>query len=139
MERDNHTSDAALAMRDIRKTFNGLVRALKGVDFAWNAARYRAPRRKRRREVDVDELWGGVVEADRGEIVRNGLGVRIKNSADAKRHGIGFIHQELHLVPDLTVYENIFLGNERMTSVGTLARRAMIRETEAISRECACR
>jgi len=36
---------------------------------------------------------------------------------DAMKLGIGIIHQELNLIPDLTVYENIFLGREKRNSV----------------------
>jgi putative multiple sugar transport system ATP-binding protein len=31
---------------------------------------------------------------------------------DSEKAGIGIIYQELALVPEMTVYENIFLGNE---------------------------
>lgn len=47
-----------------------------------------------------------------GEILINGQPQRFTGVADSERVGIGIIYQELALVPELTVYENIFLGHE---------------------------
>ncbi len=47
-----------------------------------------------------------------GEIVINGQPQRFSGIADSERAGIGIIYQELALVPEMTVYENIFLGHE---------------------------
>lgn len=47
-----------------------------------------------------------------GELFLDGAPLRFKNIADAERTGIAVIYQELALVPDLSVAENIFLGNE---------------------------
>ena len=47
-----------------------------------------------------------------GNILVEGKIVSFRNSKDAETHGIGVIYQELALVPEMTVAENIFLGNE---------------------------
>jgi putative multiple sugar transport system ATP-binding protein len=47
-----------------------------------------------------------------GEILFSGTPQRFMGIADSERAGIAIIYQELALVPDLTVYENIFLGHE---------------------------
>jgi D-xylose transport system ATP-binding protein len=47
-----------------------------------------------------------------GDILVEGQVVSFQNSKDAEKHGIGVIYQELALVPEMTVAENIFLGNE---------------------------
>lgn len=47
-----------------------------------------------------------------GELRRNGAPLQLKGVADAARAGIGVIYQELALIPELSVAENIFLGNE---------------------------
>lgn len=47
-----------------------------------------------------------------GEILIEGNPVRFFSIKDSERAGIAIIHQELSLVPEMTVYENIFLGNE---------------------------
>ncbi|HOJ01666.1 MAG TPA: sugar ABC transporter ATP-binding protein [Anaerolineaceae bacterium] len=47
-----------------------------------------------------------------GEIIFNGTVQKYANISDSKKAGIAIIYQELALVPELTVYENIFLGHE---------------------------
>jgi len=47
-----------------------------------------------------------------GDIVLNGQVQRFNNISDSERAGIAIIYQELALIPELTVYENIFLGHE---------------------------
>ncbi|MCS6995144.1 MAG: sugar ABC transporter ATP-binding protein [Anaerolineales bacterium] len=47
-----------------------------------------------------------------GEILFNGQVQRFSGIRDSEQAGIGIIYQELALVPEMTVYENIFLGNE---------------------------
>lgn len=47
-----------------------------------------------------------------GEILVNGDVQRFRGIRDSERVGIAIIYQELALIPDLTVYENIFVGNE---------------------------
>lgn len=54
----------------------------------------------------------GVYQADGGEIYIFGNKVNFKNYKEAQNFGIGIIFQELSLIPHLTVWENIFLGNE---------------------------
>jgi D-xylose transport system ATP-binding protein len=47
-----------------------------------------------------------------GELYMDGKPLRLKSIAEAEEAGISVIYQELALVPDLSVAENIFLGNE---------------------------
>ncbi len=47
-----------------------------------------------------------------GEIIFNGMVQKYSNISDSKKAGIAIIYQELALIPELTVYENIFLGHE---------------------------
>lgn len=47
-----------------------------------------------------------------GEIIFNGEEQRFRSIRDSEQAGIAIIYQELALIPELTVYENIFLGNE---------------------------
>ena len=54
----------------------------------------------------------GFYEADAGEILVNGEAVRIRESRDAIRHGIGMVHQHFMLVDVFTVIENVILGAE---------------------------
>lgn len=54
-------------------------------------------------------ILGGVLDADSGSVVIDGKTMRFSSPADSLAAGIAFIHQELNLIGDLTVYENIFL------------------------------
>lgn len=47
-----------------------------------------------------------------GEILFGGEVQRFNSISDSEKAGIAIIYQELALVPDLTVYENIFIGHE---------------------------
>ena len=48
-----------------------------------------------------------------GEIIYQGKECNFKNVRDSEKTGIGIIHQELALIPYLSIAENVFLGNER--------------------------
>lgn len=47
-----------------------------------------------------------------GEIILDGQEQKFGNISDSKKAGIAIIYQELALIPEMTVYENIFLGHE---------------------------
>lgn len=61
------------------------------------------------------KILGGVYQPDGGEIFVNGNPVSIRNVNDATNYGIGFVHQELNVLDNLTVAENVFLGREPKT------------------------
>ena len=52
----------------------------------------------------------GILRPDSGEIHLNGEAVEITSPARAQELGIGFVHQEIALCPDMTVAENIFMA-----------------------------
>jgi len=58
------------------------------------------------------KVISGEYQADGGTIRYKGREARFASSADAQREGIVMIHQELNLVPHLSVAENIFLARE---------------------------
>ena len=57
-------------------------------------------------------LLQGVERPDAGEIFVNGASVHFANPGDALRCGIGMVHQEFMIAPDLTLLENLVLGEE---------------------------
>jgi ribose transport system ATP-binding protein len=63
-------------------------------------------------------LLGGAIAPTSGSILINGIPVRFASPGEALHVGIATVHQELHLVPALTVAENIFLGRLPVTSRG---------------------
>ncbi len=59
----------------------------------------------------------GIYQKDGGKILYKGKEINIRNPREAQQLGIGMIHQELNLMPHLTVAENIYIGREPMTGV----------------------
>jgi ABC-type sugar transport system ATPase subunit len=76
------------------------------------------------------KILGGIYEKNEGDIYIEGKKADIKSVEDARAAGISIIHQELVLVPYLTVAENIFLGREAQKN-GFLDSRKMIQDTQA--------
>jgi putative multiple sugar transport system ATP-binding protein len=55
-----------------------------------------------------------------GDIVIKGELMKFRRIRDSEKAGIAIIYQELALVPEMTVYENIFLGNEIKNAAGVV-------------------
>ncbi|HEV7252747.1 MAG TPA: sugar ABC transporter ATP-binding protein [Mesorhizobium sp.] len=118
-----------LEMIGVSKTFGG-VHALRDVDFDL-------------REGEVHGLVGengagkstmmkiiaGVHHDFEGEMRVAGSPVKLRSPRDALAAGIGMVHQELAIVPDLTVAENVFLGHQP-TRAGAVDWRRMSREAK---------
>ena len=104
--------ESALSVVNVDKSFPG-VHALKEVSFE-----------VRRGEViglvgengagksTLMKILSGVYQPDSGKIEIAGQPTRFENAADANRKGIGMVFQEQSLLTNLTVGENIYLGNE---------------------------
>jgi ribose transport system ATP-binding protein len=58
------------------------------------------------------KILTGIYERDAGKVFIKGNAVHFKNPKEAEQAGIAVIHQELNIIPYLTVYENMFLGKE---------------------------
>jgi len=59
------------------------------------------------------KIVAGIECPTSGKIFLDGVEVNFKDTAEARAKGIGIIHQELSLFPNLNVYQNIFMANER--------------------------
>lgn len=71
----------------------------------------------------------GQLKQDGGTVLIEGQPLLHADPREARRLGVGIIPQELAPYPDLTVYENLFVGRELRTRAGLLDRRRMIDET----------
>jgi ribose transport system ATP-binding protein len=72
------------------------------------------------------KILSGVYQYDAGDILVAGKPTRFLDSADANSQGIGMVFQEQSLLTNLTVGENIYLGNERQfTRFGIVDWRAL--------------
>lgn len=80
-------------------------------------------------------ILGGNFAANSGQVYFNGQHLVDMNPRKVFQMGIGFVHQELNLINDLTVYENLFLGEEITNKWGTLNKTQMrIRSKEVLSK-----
>src|SRR5688500_8734811 len=78
------------------------------------------------------KILSGAVRADAGEILLDGSRVDLDGPLRARRLGISTIHQELSLVPHLSVAENIFLGKTPTLWAGIVDSRRMRREARRV-------
>ncbi|MFM5207134.1 MULTISPECIES: ribose ABC transporter ATP-binding protein RbsA [Aeromonas] len=62
----------------------------------------------------------GIYQADAGSINYRGQPVHFKGPRDSQDQGISIIHQELNLLPELSIAANIFLGREPRTRFGSI-------------------
>ena len=77
------------------------------------------------------KVLGGIYHPEEGDIYIDGKKVTIAGVRDAQENGIAIIHQELVLVPHMTVAENIFLGREHGSGV-LIDRKKMTEEAQAL-------
>lgn len=78
------------------------------------------------------KILSGVYKDFEGRILYKGQPVRFSNPKEAQDRGIAIIHQELNLIPYLSIAENIFLGREPVTRWGTLDKAQMKRRTQQL-------
>ena len=58
------------------------------------------------------KILTGIHQKDKGRICYNNHEIEIPNPKSAQKFGISMVHQELNLMPELTVAQNIFIGRE---------------------------
>ena len=85
------------ALQDFSMTaYTGMVHAIVGENGAGKST--------------LIKILSGVFPADNGRIILHGTPVQFSNPLDAKRAGVATIFQELTLLPNLSIIENLFLG-----------------------------
>jgi len=103
-----------LEMVDISKSFPG-VKALQNINIQAFGGRVLALLGENGAgKSTLMKVLSGVYKKDEGKILIEGKEVNINGIKEAESLGITIIHQELSTLPNLTVYENIFLGNEKV-------------------------
>ncbi len=101
----------ALSLINMSKGFPG-VQALDGVNFEVGAGQVVALLGENGAgKSTLLKIISGIFRADAGEIKIGGKTVDLRNPKAAKQAGIALIHQELQQVPELTVAQNMFLGD----------------------------
>ncbi|MET0773444.1 MAG: sugar ABC transporter ATP-binding protein [Candidatus Limnocylindrales bacterium] len=121
-----------LEMRDITKRFPGVV-ALRGVSLEVHEGEVHAlVGENGAGKSTLMRIMSGVTTDFEGELLIDGEPTAFDDTREAQDAGVAMIHQELNLVPELTVYENIFLGREHHNRLGVLDRGSMRRSSEAL-------
>ena len=118
----------ALELTGIGKAFGGVV-ALRGVDFTLRAGEIHGlVGENGAGKSTLMKIIAGVHAEHDGTMRVNGREVVFRSASDALAAGIGMVHQELSVVPELTVAENVFLGVQPTTNFGIVDWAKMFRE-----------
>src|SRR5271170_4681157 len=120
-----------LELTGVTKAFGG-VHALRGVDFALRPGSIHGVAGENGAgKSTLMKIIAGVHAGDAGEMRIDGERVHFRSTRDARAAGIGMVHQELSVAPDLTVAENVFLGSQPIGPLGLVAWKRMAREAVA--------
>ncbi|MDG3085375.1 ATP-binding cassette domain-containing protein [Vibrio hannami] len=104
------TSPSYLEFNNISKQFPG-VKALSNISFRTNAGSVHALMGENGAgKSTLLKTLSGLHQPTEGELVIDGEPISFSSAVDALEQGIAIIYQELNLVPELSVAENIFLG-----------------------------
>lgn len=128
--------EAILKMRGIDKWFSG-VRALSKVNFEMGSGEVHALIGENGAgKSTLMKILLGIHQADAGEIEFFGKKVHFTQPKDALEAGISMIHQEISLVPSMTVAENIWLGREdKFAKLGLISVKERYAATEALLKD----
>ena len=116
-----------IQLKRIHKSF-GPVSVLKGVDFELLPGEIHALMGENGAgKSTLMKVMTGLHEQDEGDILIDGQPRQFKHPKEAESAGIAFIHQELNILPDLSVTENLFLGRELTGPFGLIKQQEMNR------------
>lgn len=104
--------NTVLTATGVCKYFPG-VKALHQVDFSLNKGEIMALLGENGAgKSTLVKTLTGVYQPDSGEIHLNGELISPQNTAHAQQLGIGTVYQEVNLLPNMSVMDNLFIGNE---------------------------
>ncbi len=118
-----------LSAEGIRKEFPGVV-ALDDVEFKLKRGTVHALMGENGAgKSTLMKILAGIYTPDKGDVKLKGTEIRLKSPLDALENGIAMIHQELNLMPFMTVAENIWIRREPKNRFGFVDHREMNRIT----------
>jgi ribose transport system ATP-binding protein len=125
-----------IEMHNISKAFSG-NQVLKNVQFEISKGEIHALMGENGAgKSTLMKILTGIYSRDTGDILVSGKPVEFNNPKEAEQAGIAVIHQELNILPDLTVTENLFLGREKTYGkTGVLKTSLMKKEAKATLKE----
>lgn len=114
------SKELILEMKDIVKTFPG-VKALDGAELRLYKGRVMALMGENGAgKSTLMKIMTGVYKRDSGNMRYGEKEVEFHNTRESQEEGIAIIHQELNLIPHMSIAENIFLGREIVNSFGKI-------------------
>ncbi len=135
MNREQAGGGAAAPLLELRgagKSFGGVV-ALEGVDFDLRAGEIHGlVGENGAGKSTTMKIIAGVHYDYRGEMLVDGRPVRFRSPGEALAAGVGMVHQELSVAPELTVAENVFLGAQPTARLGLVDWARMNREARRL-------
>ncbi|AIC29369.1 MULTISPECIES: sugar ABC transporter ATP-binding protein [Rhizobium] len=121
-----------LSAEGVRKEFPGVV-ALDDVQFRLKRASVHALMGENGAgKSTLMKILAGIYTPDKGDIRLKGIEIQLKSPLDALENGIAMIHQELNLMPFMTVAENIWIRREPKNRFGFVDHGVMHRMTEEL-------
>ncbi len=104
------SDETVLQISGLSKSF-GPVKALRDVQFELRKGEIHAVAGENGAgKSTLMNVIDGILQPDSGEIILDGKPVTIASPTVAQQYGIGFVHQEIALCPDVSVAENIFMA-----------------------------
>jgi len=121
-----------LQMKGVKKYFPG-VKALDGVDFELRSGEIHALLGENGAgKSTLIKILTGIYSMTEGSIHIKGEEVHMKTVKDARENRIAAIHQEICLVPYISVARNVYLGRELKTKLGLMDDKTMEAETQKL-------
>lgn len=125
------SDEVVMSARGISKIY-GATRALRSVDFDIHRGKVTVLLGENGAgKSTLMKIMSGVEQPTAGTLILDGQEVTFGSPTAAVARGVAIIHQELNLCPNLTVYENIFLGRE-ITTAGQVDKRTQIARSETV-------
>ena len=125
------STEPLLELRGVSKRFAG-VSALDGVDFSLGRGEIHGlVGENGAGKSTLMKIIAGVHEHFDGEMRLDGKPIRLRSPRDARDAGIGMVHQELSIVPALSVAENVMLGRQPVNALGMVSWRRMRAQARA--------
>lgn len=126
-----YDEDVCIVAKGVSKQYPGTL-ALDNVDFAGRRGKVNVlVGENGAGKSTLMKIIAGIVQPSSGSLYLDGQELHLKNTTDAAALGIGIVHQELNLLPNLTIYQNIFMAKES-TQFGVLDNKTHIEKTRAI-------
>ncbi|WP_108859532.1 sugar ABC transporter ATP-binding protein [Ruegeria sp. Alg231-54] len=127
--------DVILRISNLSKSF-GPVKALRGIDFELRKGEIHAIAGENGAgKSTLMNVIDGILQPDNGEIVLDGDPVKISSPTMAQQLGIGFVHQEIALCPDVSVAENIFMAKTNVSRSWLMDYRKLERDAVDVFRQ----